>query len=784
MISNEIRKGQNGEQNMFPVSQFLGRNVEKMNVEILAPGGSKEAIYAGLACGADAIYTGTSRFSARAFADNPSVTELCEILDYAHLHGKKVYLTVNTLLTERELEEQLYEVLCPLYESGLDAVIVQDLGVMDYVHTYFPHMDIHASTQMSFVSGEAMNLLKPYGVTRVVPARELSIGEIRDVRKNTDLELEVFVHGALCYCYSGQCLMSKVIGGRSGNRGMCAQPCRLPYEWENGKMGYILSTKDMCTLSQVGTWIEAGVDSFKIEGRMKKPVYTAYTAHLYRIYADAWISGIPKTDKELQRDLLNLADIYNRGGFCSGYAFSSSKKEIFYPKKNGHYGVKVGDVTRVNKNTVEYKVTQPTQYQDVLEFRDGDQNAVYEYTVKEGALMGETVIARFKPGSRLKKGQSVFRTKNSALLSNIEEMMEKGKRTQQQAVRGIFTAKKGEPIRLVVYRGDYKSVAEGVVAEDASNRAVGALEVERRLKKTGNSSFFFEELWMDVDENLFFPLGHIAALRREAFEQLEQAILHEHHREHPLEKGKAEDAWKVQERQDGWRGTIITVTNAEQISAVHKVRTITSQNTRLHLKLDEISPEKWKSCVQEAKDLSYYISLPAVLRKKNQNQFLVWWKMYGECFNSEKCVGVIVNSLEAFPMLSQIQMEKKECLAGTEFYRWNRRTKKIHQDFGVHQEMTLAYGRTAVMISEGCVSMQLYGCRGEGEKRSITISTPKKDTFTVVNYCRYCYNVIYEKEASWHDVEAVSSGGMPEIRFGYETEEEVRKVLEQWNFLL
>lgn len=755
-----------------------------MKVEILAPGGSKEAIYAGLACGADAIYTGTSRFSARAFADNPSVTELCEILDYAHLHGKKVYLTVNTLLTERELEEELYEVLAPLYESGLDAVIVQDLGVMDYVHTYFPDMDIHASTQMSFVSGEAMSQLKPYGVTRVVPARELSIEELRDVRKNTDLELEVFVHGALCYCYSGQCLMSKVIGGRSGNRGMCAQPCRLPYEMENGKTGYILSTKDMCTLSQVGTWIEAGVDSFKIEGRMKKPAYTAYTAYLYRMYADAWIFGVPKTDKELQRDLSNLADIYNRGGFCNGYAFHSSKKEIFYPKKNGHFGVKVGDVTKVNKNTVEYKVIQPTQYQDVLEFRDEEQNAVYEYTVKEGALVGETVTARFKPGSRLKKGQSVFRTKNSELLSEIEEMIETGKRTQQEAVRGVFTAKKGEPIRLVVCREHHQSVAEGVVAEEASHRAVEAKEVERRLKKTGNSAFFFEELLVDVGENLFFPLGHIAALRRKAFEQMEQSILAECHRECPVEKGKAEKDSRTYERPDCWQGTIVTVTNVEQISAVHKVRRITSQNTRLHLKLDEISPEKWKSCVEEMRDLSYYISLPAVLRKKNQNQFLAYWKTYGECFDSEKCAGVIVNSLEALPMLFRIKMEEKERLAGTEFYRWNRRTKKVHQDAGIDQGMTLAYGRTAVMVSEGCVSMQLNGCLGDGKKRDITISTPKKDTFTAVNYCRYCYNVIYEKEASWHDVDEVSRGGIPEIRFGYETEEEVRKVLEQWNFLL
>ena len=256
-------------------------------IEILGPAGSKEGIYAALNAGADAVYVGTSRFGARAFAKNPSVEELEEALVYAHLRDKKIYLTVNTLLTDQEIQGQLYEMIAPLYEAGLDACIVQDPGVMSFLHRNFPEMDLHASTQMTLFSGEEANLYKNLGVTRYVPARELSIEEIKQARKQTDLEMEVFVHGALCYCYSGQCLMSEVIGGRSGNRGMCAQPCRLAFEGDKGRKNY-LNTKDICTLLYIPELVEAGIDSFKIEGRMKRWEYSAYMSHLYRRYVDLY----------------------------------------------------------------------------------------------------------------------------------------------------------------------------------------------------------------------------------------------------------------------------------------------------------------------------------------------------------------------------------------------------------------------------------------------------------------------------------------------------------------
>jgi len=249
-----------------------------MRPEILAPAGSMEALKAAVHAGADAVYLGGDKFGARAYANNFDSTALIKAIEYAHLYGVKVYLTINTLFRNEEILE-LKDYLQPLYEVGLDAVIVQDFGVMNYVHTVFPDLPIHASTQMTITTAYAYELIREYGVTRIVPARELSIEEISALKQcDNPPEVEIFVQGALCYCYSGQCLMSSMLGGRSGNRGRCAQTCRLPYTLydENGniiesKGDYLLSPKDLCGLEAIPDLIQAGVDSFKIEVRIKRP---------------------------------------------------------------------------------------------------------------------------------------------------------------------------------------------------------------------------------------------------------------------------------------------------------------------------------------------------------------------------------------------------------------------------------------------------------------------------------------------------------------------------------
>ena len=266
----------------------------KRKWELLAPAGSYESMTAAFAAGADAVYIGGSRFGARAYADNLDQDRMCQAIDYAHLHGRRIYMTVNTLFKEQELKE-LYPYLLPFAVQGLDGVIVQDLGAMALIRECFPDLAVHASTQMTITGAYGARRLKELGAKRIVTARELSLEEIRFIHRQTGMEIECFIHGALCYCYSGQCLMSSLIGGRSGNRGRCAQPCRLPYEVKRrGKTvnpkdeRLVLNLKDLCTLDQLPDILEAGVYSLKIEGRMKSPRYTAGVVSIYRKYLDAY----------------------------------------------------------------------------------------------------------------------------------------------------------------------------------------------------------------------------------------------------------------------------------------------------------------------------------------------------------------------------------------------------------------------------------------------------------------------------------------------------------------
>ncbi|KAB1439784.1 peptidase U32 family protein [Candidatus Galacturonibacter soehngenii] len=300
--------------------------MNKKKVELLAPAGSFEGMKAAINAGADAVYIGGLLFGARAYANNLDTQTLKEAIDYVHIHGKSLYLTVNTLLKNEELNEQLYDYIKEYYEYGLDAVIVQDMGVFQFIKENFPNLAIHASTQMSICGVEGAKLLKELGAQRVVTARELSLNELKEIHDQVDIEIESFVHGALCYCYSGQCLLSSFIGGRSGNRGRCAQPCRLPYkvmkdnkQINSNKETYVLSPKDMCTIDILPDIIEAGVYSFKIEGRMKKPEYAAGVVRIYRKYIDLYLEKGRNGYYVEETDRKELEDIFNRCGFNQGY---------------------------------------------------------------------------------------------------------------------------------------------------------------------------------------------------------------------------------------------------------------------------------------------------------------------------------------------------------------------------------------------------------------------------------------------------------------------------------
>lgn len=295
--------------------------------ELLAPAGSLEILKGVIESGADAVYVGGSMFGARAYANNFTEDELLEAIDFAHLRGVKVYLTVNTLIKNSEFSK-LYDYLLPYYKRGLDAVIVQDIGVVKAIHEYFPSLEIHTSTQMTVTGADGVRFLSQFGVTRVVMAREVSLAEMKRIHEETGMELEAFVHGALCYSYSGQCLFSSILGGRSGNRGRCAQPCRLPYTVEGKKDEYILSLKDMCGIKALDKLHDAGVYSLKIEGRMKQLEYACGVVKYYRSYID---SMKPVTDADYDR----IKALGNRCGFTDRYYFDHNGSDmVAYVKPN------------------------------------------------------------------------------------------------------------------------------------------------------------------------------------------------------------------------------------------------------------------------------------------------------------------------------------------------------------------------------------------------------------------------------------------------------------------
>lgn len=324
-------------------------------VELLAPAGNFEALKGAVAAGADAVYLGGNAFGARAFADNFTQEEICAGIRFAHIFHKKIYLTVNTLVKEKEFDS-LYHFLLPFYEAGIDGVIIQDLGVFKFIREHFPHLELHVSTQMTLTGVCGMKLLKEAGAARIVPARELTLEEIKEIKKELDVEIETFVHGAMCYCYSGQCLLSSMLGGRSGNRGRCAQPCRLPYRIDHGKEGYPLSMRDMCTLEILPELIKAGIDSFKIEGRMKKPEYAAGVTAVYRKYIDLYYEN-PEKYCASDEDLNYLRALYIRSGIGEGYYHTYNGKEMITLSSPAYSGSDEKLLEAIRKKYIETKPT-------------------------------------------------------------------------------------------------------------------------------------------------------------------------------------------------------------------------------------------------------------------------------------------------------------------------------------------------------------------------------------------------------------------------------------------
>lgn len=471
------------------------------SVEILAPAGDLASMYAAFSGGADAVYCAGNLFGARAYAKNFSTEEMFEAIEYAQIRKKKLYLTVNTLLKNEEIKEYLYDFLCPFYEAGLHGIIVQDTGVMKFVHENFPELEIHGSTQLSITQAHALEAFRQIGMTRFVPARELSLEEVRELKKQTGLEVECFVHGALCYCYSGQCLFSSFAGGRSGNRGKCAQPCRKTYTLQNGKTAYFLSPKDICTIELLPELIEAGVDSFKIEGRMKSPEYSALTAYLYKKYATLYekagkenyyqriFDKNHRPTEEYARDFGALSDLFNRGGFSKGYYVMHHGPEMMSTGRQNHYGTGIGEVIlKKDASSIQLKLAADIRKDDVLEIRNQDDVSLLTINGSKDGKKGETVsYVPFENRTRIlkelqqesKKGKLyLYRLRNYGLMAKIgEDFLREscihGKSPlarEHSFLSGVpisvmLSAHVGQPLSLQI-RFDFQTALDGEVLSD------------------------------------------------------------------------------------------------------------------------------------------------------------------------------------------------------------------------------------------------------------------------------------------------------------------------------
>lgn len=490
-------------------------------LELLAPVGKMESLYAAVQNGANAVYLGGKLFNARHYASNFSNEELVEAVNYAHLRKVKVYVTVNILIDEEEMSSAI-DYIKYLYNIGVDAVIVQDLGLAYLVKKLIPNMELHGSTQMTVNNLEGAKFLYDQGFARVVLSRETPLEEIRRISKNCPIELEVFIHGALCVSYSGQCLMSSMIGGRSGNRGRCAQPCRMPSslikpdgktlgDWDKK---HILSPKDLNTVEEIEDLVEAGVLSYKIEGRMKRPEYVATVVDIYRRALDLGSKSIGLKDEE------NIRQIFNRG-FTKGLTFKDFGKDFISYDRPDNRGLYLGKVLRVKREKVEVRLDENLEVGDGIEFHLGQDTYKGMKSDSQG-LAGD--IVEFKKIGNIKEGDLVYRTSSFKLLEEAKKSYEEDKIKEKIRVEVNIRLGKCPDLRLI-YGESQVLVRDDKPVEASKNKPLTGERVREQISKMGDTIYEIESMEVNIDEGVFMPVSSLNKLRREATNKLDKLIL-------------------------------------------------------------------------------------------------------------------------------------------------------------------------------------------------------------------------------------------------------------------
>ena len=662
--------------------------------ELLAPAGSYEGLKAVIAAGADAVYIGGSRFGARAYADNPEEDQLIDAIEYAHLRGVKVYLTVNTLLKEDELES-LPDWIRPYVERGVDAVLVQDFGVLRILRKHFPQLVLHASTQMCVSGPEGAKLLSSCGISRIVPARELSIRELKTLKEESGLEVECFIHGALCYCYSGLCLFSSIAGGRSGNRGRCAQPCRLlglvddrhfdgrTSIMEEPEARHFLSPKDLNTLSLLPELIEAGIDSFKIEGRMKQPEYAAGVVSVYRKHLDLLVSGkMREHQQSLKEDNQVLYDLYNRNGFTDGYFTRHNGKSMMAPVKH----VLTDEETR--------------------------------------------------------KRHSLYDKMHEQYMSVPDQI----------PLEAEFTVLKGEAIQATLQRGHLHVGTSGPKAEAALKKPLNKEQITEQLMKTGGSDFYFRKMELHTDGQSFLPLSRLNEFRRNSLEEMRTAILRDY-----TENAEKNRSVYVFENDSLTEQPHSTPELHAVVSNMNQLKAVLRSDVSLIYAEAELLLKRGAEVISLIKKAGKRAGA-AMPRMDRADSYSSKFRGMIRSLMEYGCEVFLARCFESAAFLVNEGLEQ-HLRADAGIYSWNSESIRFLREHGIcfitapyelnrkelfgrynYTSEMVVYGKLPLMVSANCLTETMGGCTRANENHTLTDRTGRR--FNVRCHCDFCYNVI------------------------------------------
>mgnify|MGYP000563606856 FL=1 len=687
-------------------------------VELLAPVGDWNCLKAAVQNGADAVYFGVEQFNARMYAANFNVEDMKQVIEYCKLRNVKTNLTLNTLLENCEFDNAV-DLAKEAYKTGVDAIIVQDLGLAKYLIDNIPGLPIHASTQMTVHNLQGVLKLEKLGFDRVVLSRELSCEEIEYICKNCKVEIETFIHGALCICYSGQCLFSSVVGGRSGNRGKCAGPCRLPYELisENAETherksidkGYLLSTKDLCGIAYLPRLVQAGVKCFKIEGRMKSPEYVATVTRIYRKYIDMVLNNYDFIIDE--KDINDLMQVFNRGGFSDGHLDSKHNRNLIFPEKPSNMGIYLGTIKKYNSNKGHITL----QLEEDLELGDSISvsNEASKYLVSELMIKNvnqkkvsantEVTIGRMK--GNIKVGDKVYRISSKAL-SDFAKASYDNCENKKIPLNCTVTIKKNTPISMEIstnkntcynelYSSIYVKEISNMIPIDALKTPISVERVVKQISKTTNTPFSFENITVLLDDGLYVPsISTLNELRRTALEKVEQEIL-----------SRAKRTLLDLSRKSKESITYTPNVKNPEISVLFRQLALDFDYTKLdkekitniYVSLELFISKKYSKVISYFSDnYNLYIYVPSIIKTNYKNIALSTIEQAVMIYNIK---GFIVSNIGDFELLKKYSKDDYEFIGNYTLNVFNNNTMEEYRKLGISR-ITLSRELNQELIKE------------------------------------------------------------------------------------